>query len=265
MPTESDLSSQLDGTAIGNRLPHGTRCSKRFPTKLEVSFDNFPYLPVEQAVNISEGGVFVKTQEAPPHGSRVLLVLHLPDGERLETEALAVQIVTPKQAEGHSYPPGIGLSFAPASPQFRERLHKLLDDLGRSIPRVLVVDDDADFSVALAEALESAGMQAQTSGSGEDALRQLVDHLFELDVVLLDVRMPGMDGRAFLDRVRRLGGELDLPIILLSCVSSAELQDLRGPRGANEVLSKSASLDAIVGSIRRVLRRTSSAGLGAAL
>src|SRR5260370_35703200 len=65
--------------------------------------------------------------------------------------------------------------------------------------------------------------------------------------------MPGLDGRGFLKRVRNLGGELDLRIIVLSAAPRQELERLRGPAGATEVMSKSDSLSQIEARIKQVL------------
>ena len=100
------------------------------------------------------------------------------------------------------------------------------------------------------------GMIVDDARTGEEALQKLVDGLFDLDVVLLDLRMPGLDGRGFLDRVRNLGGELDLPILVLSAASNSELQALKGPSGANDVLLKSDPLSVITSRIRMVLGRS---------
>jgi uncharacterized protein (TIGR02266 family) len=234
-------------------IPQSTRLTSRFPAQLEVAFEGSPHLALERTVNISQGGLFVETLNPPPVGSTVLLTLRFPLREHLRAEAQVVHVVPFNQAKGQARPPGVGLSFARSRPKFQQRLAELLADYEPRHPRVLVVDDDEDFRLALAEGLESAGMRVVTAASGEEALQKLIDGLFDLDVVMLDIRMPGLGGRGFLDRVRRLGGELDLRIIVLSGVSTSELQALKGPTGANEVLSKTDSLDVIVDRIQRVL------------
>jgi uncharacterized protein (TIGR02266 family) len=235
---------------------HGKRLTKRFPARFDVAFDSPPHFAVQRGVNISRGGLFVETLHPPPVGTTVLVTIRFPLGERLQADAQVVHVVTQDQASGQSYPPGVGLSFSSEHPKFRERLAELVADYEPHRPQVLVVDDDEDFRLALAEGLEDEGMSVATAASGEEALQKLIDGFFELDVVLLDLRMPGFGGHGFLDRVRRLGGELDLRIIVLSGAPPHELSALKGPTGANEVLSKSNSLDVIVERIRSVLGKT---------
>jgi DNA-binding NtrC family response regulator len=67
--------------------------------------------------------------------------------------------------------------------------------------RILVVDDDADLSQALGDRLGALGFQVTLAGSGADALRLAREE--EPAVVLLDLVLPGMDGMAVLDAIRR--------------------------------------------------------------
>jgi two-component system, OmpR family, response regulator len=66
---------------------------------------------------------------------------------------------------------------------------------------VLIVDDEAEFSAALAKVLGRRGIDVHTAGTGEVALALLRSHAFP--VVLLDVKMPGMDGLQVLTEIKR--------------------------------------------------------------
>ena len=201
--------------------------------KWDAAFENLPDLPVEHTTNVGEGGAFVKTFIPPAVGTTIDLSLRLPSGERLVTEAEVVHVVSVAQAAGQTYPPGVNLRFVRGDLEFRTRIAQLIAEYERKPPRVLVVDDDDDFREALSDGLTASGMAVEKAGTGEEALQKLIDQLFDLDIVLLDIRMPGLDGRGFLNRVRNLGGELDLRIIVLSAAPRAELERLRGPAGAN--------------------------------
>lgn len=65
--------------------------------------------------------------------------------------------------------------------------------------RVLVVDDEKNIRLTLSHTLEMAGYQVQTAVNGEDALQRLEGDSF--DLILLDLKMPGMDGEAVLARI----------------------------------------------------------------
>jgi len=256
-PTQLDVSNELPSTNVKLLAPTGPalRRNRRFGVALNVSFDEFPSRAVQRTTNISKSGVFVKTGLSPPLHTRLNLRLTLPSGNQLTTAVEVMHVVTPEQADGKPYAPGCGLRFDHPTPEFRRQLSSYITDLQSGYPRVLIVDDDEDFRAALADGLGVLGMTTDFAESGEDALQKLVENLFQIDLVLLDIRMPGLDGRGFLHRVRQLGGELDLPIVILSAAPRAELQSLKGPHAANDVLSKNDPLEEIAARVKDVLGR----------
>ena len=80
-------------------------------------------------------------------------------------------------------------------------------------PTVLVVDDDADVREVAAGMLEELGYVVVQAGSGAEALAILMDRS-DLDVMVTDIRMPGMTGLELLDRATCLRS--DLKVILIS-------------------------------------------------
>ncbi len=79
---------------------------------------------------------------------------------------------------------------------------------------ILLVDDDASALVAMEEVLSTLGAQLVTAGSGEEALRHVEEHDFA--AILLDVRMPGLDGFATARLIRERGRSRHVPIIFLT-------------------------------------------------
>lgn len=79
---------------------------------------------------------------------------------------------------------------------------------------VLVVDDDPLVLAGVAEALEAVGFQVWTTDSGEEAI-ELVDRVHP-EVVVTDLRMPGMDGLSLLDRLARRAGPAPSMAIIYS-------------------------------------------------
>ncbi len=78
--------------------------------------------------------------------------------------------------------------------------------------RVLLVDDEVDFTSSLAKVLSRRGFEVKTAADGLEALAHIAKEPF--DVIVLDVKMPGMDGIQVLTEIRRLA--LDTRVILLT-------------------------------------------------
>jgi CheY-like chemotaxis protein len=103
--------------------------------------------------------------------------------------------------------------------------------------RILFVEDDPDIQVVAAMALESLGGFAVLScGSGDEALSRVSE--FSPDLVLLDVMMPGMDGPATLQALRRLPDTAGTPVVFMTArVQAQEIARYRD-LGAADVIAK---------------------------
>ncbi len=103
--------------------------------------------------------------------------------------------------------------------------------------RVLLVDDEPDNLVALEAVLEPLGPELIRATSGEEALRQLLQG--EFAVILLDVRMPGLDGFETAALIKRRERTRHLPIIFVTAISKDTEQVFRGySEGAVDYLLK---------------------------
>lgn len=115
-------------------------------------------------------------------------------------------------------------------------------------PHILIVDDDPAFLEFMAMALEGEGYHVQTAPHGAlalDAIRQTRPHL-----ILLDMRMPVMDGWEFLRAYRQLPPP-HTPVIALSATASLEQQALEA--GAVAFYPKPFDLNALLRAISQVL------------
>lgn len=83
---------------------------------------------------------------------------------------------------------------------------------GEAIRRLLVVDDEPTLRLGFAYALSNEITSVDTAGSGSEALEKIKAAYF--DIIILDLRMPGMDGIGVIDEMRRRN--LDTPVILCS-------------------------------------------------
>jgi CheY-like chemotaxis protein len=123
--------------------------------------------------------------------------------------------------------------------------------------RALVVDDDALTRHALTKILRTSGFHVRTADDGLEGLRALVDEVLDLDVVVTDVRMPGIGGEELIRRIREAGGEKDLGIVV---VTGAALDEARlCALGADAVVGKTAGVDAIVAAVDLAALRTARA------
>ena len=112
--------------------------------------------------------------------------------------------------------------------------------------RLLIVDDEEEFLTALQERLEMRDFQVTTAPDGEAALARCVDDKF--DLALVDLKMPGMDGKELLTRLKAEHEFLEVIILtghgsLTSAVDCAKL-------GAFSYLPKPYELDELLGVLR---------------
>lgn len=103
-------------------------------------------------------------------------------------------------------------------------------------PKVLLVNDDAASLLALASLLDkSAGYKVITARSGEEALRQVLNHDFA--VILLDVSMPGMDGFETAEAIHSHPRSASVPIIFITAHYADEMHRLKAyQKGAVDYL-----------------------------
>ena len=112
----------------------------------------------------------------------------------------------------------------------------LLSDSGEErSPRILVVDDEALVRRTLKRILEGEGFEVEEAGDGQEALELLKD---SLDLVLLDVRMPVMDGSEFLRRLRSHEQFSELPVIMVTGIDGREDRLRAVEFGANDFINK---------------------------
>jgi len=101
---------------------------------------------------------------------------------------------------------------------------------------ILIVEDDADTCEALIKLLERYGYSAQCAKNGWEALLALDHH--SIDLVLLDLRMPGMDGETFLSILRNDARRKALPVIVLSASDTPDARAKTDRLGVQDFLVK---------------------------
>ena len=113
---------------------------------------------------------------------------------------------------------------------------------------ILVVDDTAANLKLVSEILSSQGYKVRPANSGELALTTI--SVKQPDLVLLDVRMPGMDGYEVCSRLRSDPATSDLPIIFLSALDEAEGRSKGFEVGGSDFITKPVVQDELFARVR---------------
>jgi two-component system response regulator RegX3 len=116
--------------------------------------------------------------------------------------------------------------------------------------RILVVDDEPAIVDAVAYSLRSAGFDVDALGDGEAALEAA--RAAPYDVLVLDVRLPGLSG---VEVCRRLRAESDVPILMLTALDAEVDRVLGLEAGADDYVTKPFSVAELVSRVRAILRR----------
>ena len=118
--------------------------------------------------------------------------------------------------------------------------------------RILVVDDEAELTDVMRQMLESAGYEVATAESGAVALELLATARF--DAIVSDLRMPDMDGVAFLRALRRQPVHRLTPVVLTTAESDdSELLEQARALGVAAVVKKPWSPQALRGAVHQVI------------
>ena len=115
--------------------------------------------------------------------------------------------------------------------------------------RVLLVDDDVRNIFALTNALEQKGLSVEIGRNGFEAISQL-DAIEDIDLVLMDVMMPGMNGLEAMTRIRQDPRFRKLPIIAITAKAMKDDQEQCIKAGASDYLAKPIDLDRLYSLLR---------------
>ena len=107
------------------------------------------------------------------------------------------------------------------------------------MPRMVIVDDEPEVLEELAEVFGEYGYEIETAREGEEALRKVKEK--RPHVMLLDIRMPGMDGLEVLRRVREV--DPSLGVIMVTAVIEEGLAKEAMKLGAFDYITKPIDLD----------------------
>jgi DNA-binding response OmpR family regulator len=118
--------------------------------------------------------------------------------------------------------------------------------------RVLVVDDEKNIRLTIAQSLEKLDLEVENAVNGEEALQKIRQQDFQL--VLLDLKLPGMDGMEVLRKVRSFDKRIKILIITAHGTVENAVEAMK--LGAVDFIQKPFTPDEIRGFVARALSRT---------
>ena len=117
--------------------------------------------------------------------------------------------------------------------------------------RILLVEDSAPLRKPVVKALIASGYAVDATGDGAEGWQMAQDH--DYDVIVLDIMLPGMDGREVLKRLRAAGK--DTPVLFLTAKDTVEDRVAGLRLGADDYLVKSFHIDELIARVEALARR----------
>src|SRR5437588_6641969 len=120
-----------------------------------------------------------------------------------------------------------------------------------SAKHILVVEDERHLAMGIKFNLEAEGYSVTVAGDGPEALKLLDGSEPEIDLIILDIMLPGMSGYSVCEALREQGS--DVPILILSARTLSEDRTRGFDVGANQYLSKPFDLDELLSRVKNLL------------
>ncbi len=117
--------------------------------------------------------------------------------------------------------------------------------------KVLIVDDDSTLRELLSETIHGMGYMVDTAENGEDALNKLKRDKY--DLVVSDLKMPGMDGLKLLDHIKSL--DSNILVIIITAYATLESAVKAIEKGAYDYIAKPFRLDEFVVVVRNACEK----------
>ena len=138
-----------------------------------------------------------------------------------------------------------------------ERQRRILEHLHQGVledKKVLLVDDDIRNIFAMTSVLERFKMQVISAENGKDAIQMLTEHK-DVDIVLMDIMLPTMDGYTTIKAIREISDFEDLPIIAVTAKAMKGDREKCIAAGASDYLSKPVDTEQLRSCLRLWLHR----------
>jgi DNA-binding NtrC family response regulator len=116
--------------------------------------------------------------------------------------------------------------------------------------RILVIDDEPDMLMLLRMIIEdNTSYEVETTNNPAEGLKILMEEAY--DLVISDLKMPGMDGLELFDELRKM--RPDIPVIIITAYGSPEAADEALKKGVADFITKPFRKDTILFTMKRVL------------
>jgi CheY-like chemotaxis protein len=122
-------------------------------------------------------------------------------------------------------------------------------------PRILLVDDDAEARLLMRTILEKDGYEVEEAEDGHRGLEILSEDP-DYSLVVLDLAMPGLDGRQVLDQIRGSVATSALPVLVRTGTGSEKIETELLEAGADDYVEKSVEPERFLARVHAVLRRS---------
>ena len=122
------------------------------------------------------------------------------------------------------------------------------------VKKILVVDDDMRNTFALSSTLEDCGGSVVMSSNGQLAL-EVLDQERDVDIILMDIMMPIMNGIEAIEKIRLRSDYGTVPIIALTALTTFEDREMSIKAGATEFLTKPVEMENLISVITRCLQQ----------
>ena len=132
----------------------------------------------------------------------------------------------------------------------------LRETSGRTI-RVLYVEDDKDIRVPISQILTILGYEVMCANNGQLGVEAAES--WKPNIILMDLRMPVMDGPTAIRTLRSNPDTSDIPIFVLSAYSDAKTRDLCSQIGVDRFISKPINVEKVDAAIKETLNRQTQA------
>ena len=120
----------------------------------------------------------------------------------------------------------------------------------------MIVDDDQYNTQTLEVLFHSDGFRTISANQGQQALR-LIDTVETIDIMILDLRMPVMDGFGVLERIKDNPQAGDIPVVVLSANITPNVSERLRQYNVNAIIEKPFDMDELIGHVNQIISVTS--------